>query len=121
MKEMKDVTLDNVAGGAAPELFDHAWAEVLENVADINREADATREIKLTFKIDPSGDRETLAVVCVVDVKLAKRKAGAAAAHLGRRNGQLVALTYDVRQGSLFDEDVDPSVTPINDRREAKA
>lgn len=119
MDGLKDVKLDTVAQGAAPELWEDACHEVLENIADVNRDPKAKREILLKVTFEPSEDRETLVTTVDVVTKLAPRKGHAAAAYLARRKGELVAVTYDVRQRDMFagEDAEDTSVTPLHSKQ----
>lgn len=61
-EEFKKLSIQNVAGGAAAELFDHSIQEVLENILDDNREPEQTRTITLVFKIDPNRERNSASI-----------------------------------------------------------
>ena len=51
------VSLTNLGGGAAVELFDNELALVLDNIQDPNTEARKVRKITLEITIKPDNDR----------------------------------------------------------------
>lgn len=111
---MEDVTLDNVGGGAAPQLFERHLPEILANIQDLNTDAKKARKITLEVVFNPTPDREAATVVVRSKVSLAPTNPAAGMVHMGRRNGRLVAVTQDIRQGTLFEDgSPDPSVVPI--------
>lgn len=58
----ENLSLENICDGAAIERFDIVLQDILNNILDVNTEADTVREIKLTVKIKPSPDREILSI-----------------------------------------------------------
>lgn len=69
--EIKPVELATINNGAASELFQEELKKVLGNINDISVDAEAMREIKLVFKIKPSGDRTSSTVTIEASSKLA--------------------------------------------------
>lgn len=67
---LKGLSLANLEGGAAVEMFDRALAKVAENISDINTTL-AAREIQLIVKIKPSRDRGMGEIDMGVKTKLA--------------------------------------------------
>lgn len=65
------VTLYSLAGGRAAELFQEELQSVIENVMDPNTELETTREIKLTVKIKPDGERRAATVDVLCTSKIA--------------------------------------------------
>lgn len=55
--ESKSITLETINSGAAKDLFDEAFKKLLENIADENTKAKATRSITLKISVTPSDDR----------------------------------------------------------------
>lgn len=64
--EFTKVTLKNLCGGAAAELFDRELDAVLANIADPNAKAKTARTITLTVTVLPTEDRSrgVLGVKC---------------------------------------------------------
>lgn len=118
-----DLTLENVAGGAAPELFRRALPKVLENIRDPNTDPKAKRTIVVEVEIIPSEDRESGRAQATMKLKLANLRSSDAPIHIGERDGELVAVGYDPRQTDAFDQrDRDDSgVDPVSaERRDAE-
>lgn len=118
MDGMQDVTLDNIAGGAAMELFEREWARVLYNIQDPNTSPKQKREIVIKVIVAPNEDRSEAVVGVLASAKLASARPAATTVFMGRRDGEIVAVAYDPRQGELFPGDHAASrVLPL-DRRE---
>ena len=77
------ITLDNMARGAAIELFDMELKKVLANLDDLNRDPKAVREINLTVKFTPT---ETPGIV-VLDVQTKKK--------MPARNGVRTTMIFE--------------------------
>jgi hypothetical protein len=119
-KQLAELTLDNVCGGALRERFEHALQQVLENIADPNTPADAVRAITIQIAFKPPKDsRERAAVKLQVTAKLAPRSPVADVTYLGRKDGRLVAVAFDPRQLDAFRQEPDASVVPLTTRKEA--
>lgn len=56
-EESGELTLSNLSSGVAEELFQREFAKAMENIADINTSATASRRITLTVTIKPNADR----------------------------------------------------------------
>jgi hypothetical protein len=70
MDENEKLSLVNLKGGAAVEMFDLALQRVLDNVADINMTG-KPREIVLKVKIVPTDDRTLIGYEIEINSKLA--------------------------------------------------
>lgn len=114
MPEMQDLTLQNVAGGALPEKFQRALAEVLENIRDPNTKATKQRKITMEVKLKPEETREEASVSTQVKTSLAPDKPDEGTVYLGRRDGELTAVAFDPRQEDMFDDGKNrEGVTPL--------
>lgn len=114
MNELSKVDLATLAGGAAPELFQHELDKVLENIQDPNTEATAKRKVKLEVVIQPGEDRDHADVSLSVSAKLAPHKPATGPMYMGEKDGELVAVAYDPRQGDFFADEDQQKVTPID-------
>lgn len=68
---VSNVTLSELKEGALEERWQQALKQVLVNVEDPNTSAEAVREIKITVKVKPTGDRSMVMIDAVVAAKLA--------------------------------------------------
>lgn len=96
--ELPRLTLSNVGHGAAIELYDQELRKVLENILDPNTEPESIRSITLRIKFAPTKDRVEVAVGVEADSKLAPFKGAGSLAFVGRKNGEVIAVTHDPRQ-----------------------
>lgn len=124
--ELNEVSLDKLGNGAALELFDRELRRVIENIADVNTEAEAKRKITITVEIMPHESRDSAAVKIQAKSNIAPYKGHGTVVHIGRetKGGPLTALERNQRDffedeesGAEVDGDTG-EVTPI-DRKEA--
>ena len=98
------VTLSTLAKGAVPELFQEELRKVLENIADVNTDAERKREIVIRVSIVPGPERETGQVDVAISSKLAGVKKASSVIFMGRHHNEPVALESDPKQRGLFEE-----------------
>lgn len=117
MEGVYDITLGNVAGGAAGELFDREFRRALDNIHDPNTNPKQKRKITLEFVITPSEDLEEAVIVVRAKSSLAEIKPASSTVFMGRRNGRVVAVAYDPRYaGTIFGDEEDEKVLPLHER-----
>src|SRR5207244_5955141 len=92
------VSLATLAGGAAVELFQKELDQVVRNIADVNTDPKAAREINLKVKITPSDERDVGDVIVTCASKLGPIKGVRTAFYFGRLRGRLVAVENNPRQ-----------------------
>lgn len=102
----KPLTLETVAGGAVPELFQHELEKVLANIRDVNTMAKKPRSITVVVsfraKEDRQGNRRQLDVAVDVTSRLAPVKGLTSDAFLAKgEGGQLVVTCEDPAQAEL--------------------
>ncbi len=106
MPDQKCVTLDNLAGGGARELFDTELLRVLKNIEDVNTVAGEKRKITLEVIITPNEERDMGIVKVQCTSKLAGPTAVKAVFFLGRDNRHNpVAIERDPAQLTFDDID----------------
>jgi hypothetical protein len=106
---LADVSLEQLAEGAAGELFEREMQRVLGNILDPNTDWKKRREITLKFIIAANEDRESAILAVDANSKIAPARPHVQPIFLGRRNGRMVAVSRI--QHALFPED--PAVTPM--------
>ena len=103
-KEM--LTLDNLGGGAAAEMFADSLEKVIENVINPNTKPDALRSITLKMKIKPDKKQRSL---CVVELSCEEKLAAVmpfeTAMFVGMEHGVAAASEYAPQQAGLFQEE----------------
>jgi hypothetical protein len=97
----RHVTLDWLAQGAAMEMWQDELQKVLDNIADPNTKATATRAITLTVTFKPDDNRRYAPTVIECKSKVAPVRGHATAIYMGRKQGKIVATEYDDRQEEL--------------------
>ena len=70
MEEKEKLSLANLKGGAAIEMFDRAMGNVLDNIRDINT-TQKPREITLKVRFSPTRDRTLFGIAITCTPKLA--------------------------------------------------
>lgn len=105
------ITLGNIGGGAAVELFDLELRKVLKDVLDPNTDAKTIRSISLRVTLKPDEDREMGVIGVSVASKLAGSKEFLTKAFFGIENGRPEARELETGQGNLFNQD--GNVVPI--------
>lgn len=105
-----DLNIGNICEGALPELFDTEIRKVLENIADVNTEADAIRGVTITLRFKPAPDRRSAVVVAQATSKLCGVAPTAGSIFFAKRQGALLAYAEDPRQDRLFAKE--PVATP---------
>lgn len=99
--EWKKLKLDNIANGAAAELFDRELSKVMENIHDSNTDGKVKRSITLTVSIMPDANKEGANITLHAASKLAPVRQAFATAQFARRNGKLDAFTHNINQEEL--------------------
>lgn len=110
------VTLATLGQGAAGELFEKELSEVLKNIADVNTDPKAKREVLIRVSITPNDEREIGDTVVAVTSKLAPVKRVKTVLFLGRRQGRLVAVESNPKQ-MTFDQGA-PRPVAVGDRKD---
>lgn len=97
-------TLETLGDGAIPELFEVAWKQVLENVVDPNTEPTKVRKVLIEVSVKPAESRDRMKTTVQVKARLADVKPVPGELHVGRADGQLVAIQFDPNQLGMFDD-----------------
>jgi len=113
------LSLDNVKGGAAIELFNMELQAILDDIADPNKQPDAAREVNLKMVIKPDEEGNIGNVGLQVKSKLAPVAPVFTKVVLGSRAGKGEARELISTQQTLFpgDENVIPMERNENDKR----
>jgi hypothetical protein len=98
------VTLDNIGGGAAAQLFEVEWKKVLKDIMDPNTDPKAERAITIKVTIKPDENRDLCVIGVSVKPKLSGTKAFLTTAFLGMENGRPEAREIENKQANLFDK-----------------
>lgn len=109
--------LHTIGAGAVAEKFAAELKAVLENIQDPNTQADAKRKIILEFILEPSEDRERVAVAITARSVFAATKPTSELLWLGTQNGAPIAT---VLHGALG-ENPHQGVLPMTPREQTNA
>lgn len=113
--ELQKLTLDNVANGAANEIFEKEVDDLLKNIADPNTKTTQARKITLEFTFKPAPGMEYMVVEVASKSKFAPIQPVESSCHLIQRDGRLEAMSPQMLQPSLFDDD--ENVEHLDERR----
>lgn len=103
--QIKSITMETLGGGALIERLNDELETIIENIKDVNREASATRELKLSVKIYPGDDRQACGYKIEVSSKLAARREVCGTVYVGKEGDKYVAYESNPNQGQLnFDK-----------------
>lgn len=120
MSEKEPLSLANLGGGAAVELFDREWKKLERNVQDPNTQADAVRTVTLTVKIKPSKDREFGPVEIFAASKLVAPIGFQTTVFMEvDRNGEIVSVEHNPAQTRLDFDSRPENVVDMPRNREA--
>lgn len=111
MLETKDVSLDNLAGGAVVERFNDALFEVLINILDPNTTL-GKRSVTLKVDIKPDENRDFGRVDIICKTSLAPSSPLATKIYIGRDKSGPIATEYNPQQLTLPEPEKAP-VTPL--------
>lgn len=116
--ERQQVSLLNVAQGAASTLWQEGFNQVLENIADVNTPSETRRTVTLTFTVAAMSDeRDSVSIQVGMSTKLAPVYKEGALLFIGRHRNQMVAYEHDPKQGMLFEDKT--NLTSIEGRKAA--
>lgn len=109
---MDKLNIGNICGGALPELFDRALAEIVENIKDVNTSVDKKREMVIKITVQPYVDRSGAQITATCESKLSGVAAVSGTMFVSQKPNHLEAYTSDPRQNQLFMEEKPASETP---------
>ena len=102
-QEAIPVNIGNINDGALIEAFDIEFRKALDNIADLNTPATATRTVTLTLTLKPHSDRITIETEVRSGSKLATIEVHKSKCFMGRtEEGTYVAFASDPRQMPLW-------------------
>ena len=88
----RQVTLSGVANGAAEELFQQAFNEMLENAMNPNTPTKARRSVTITFELKVDEKRQNPTLLIRTALKVAPVTPITQPIRVGRHQGDLVAV-----------------------------
>lgn len=113
----QEVTLMNICGGAAAEVFAREFAQVLKNIDDPNTAPEAARKVVLAFELKPLPDRTGATVTFSCGSKLAPVAVSKGTIFLGREGAAVKAYSADVKQQQMFGADEKPPKLVVLDKQ----
>lgn len=103
MEEREVLSLENICNGGVPEVFERELAEILSNMADVNTDPEAIREITLKFKFKPFPDRSGASIKFKCSSKIAPVEEVGGQMFVQRRGTALIGIAHDPKQTRMFD------------------
>ena len=103
------VSLVNIGGGAAVEMFDQELNKVLENLDDVNKKGKDERSITVTVKFKPGEAQGIIGTSIEVKSKLSGQRVHPTHIMIGRNGTKMEARELQQKQKPLpFTENVVP-------------
>ncbi len=90
--ETEEISLFDLLDGGVKELAALNLRRVLDNIRDVNTDAEKTRSLTVKFTFKPNDNRDAVNVDIVVDCKTVPIRAVATTLDIGEDNGQTVAV-----------------------------
>jgi hypothetical protein len=111
----RELTIEDLGGGAILERLEHELQEVIADCFDVNKVPDSAREISCKIKIKPNRDRSILEIKIETGNKLGKRH------HI---QGMAIMDAYSktafeptAKENDMFDLDGKPNISVIGGRQ----
>jgi hypothetical protein len=102
MEGPDQVSLGNICGGAVEEIFQRELKTVLENIADVNTDAEGKRKIIFEFAISPFEDRSGAQVEFACTSKLVPTDKVKGTMFLAHRGKSIIAIPNNPKQSRLL-------------------
>lgn len=100
---MPKLSLINLNNGVCVEIFDRDLQVIMENIKDVNTDAETTRQISLTVTFKPNPDRSGATAIVESKVKVAGVRANRGSIFiLADGKGKTTAFPKDPRQDVLM-------------------
>lgn len=90
--ETEEISLFDLLDGGVKELAALNLRRVLDNIRDVNTDAEKTRSLTVKFTFKPNDNRDAVNVDISVDCKTVPIRAVATTLDIGEDNGQTVAV-----------------------------
>ena len=117
---LETLSLDNICGGAVPEVFARELDAVLKNIADVNVPAQKKRSLTLEIAFKPFEDRSGAEIEFSCKSKTVPIAAVKSRMYIAQQAGQHVAIPDNPNQRKLFPAPEAPA-EPTNVHNIAKA
>lgn len=92
--ELNELSIANIAGGAAVEMIDDCLSQVWENIRDRNTEAEKVRTVTLKIRIKPDEERDVGKVELSCTPTLAPDKPITTRVDIGHEGGRTIAVEH---------------------------
>ena len=102
MENPQEISIVTICHGGVPEVFDRELAEVLNNILDVNTDAEKARTMTLKFTFAPLQDRQGATVTFSCRAGLQPVQVAKSPIFLSRQSGAVKAYALDQRQVDLF-------------------
>lgn len=101
--QLENISLANLGGGAAVEMFENSFKQVLENINDPNTNFKTARKLTLEVELKPlSENRDSANYSITCKTKLAPQKPFSKVLYIGPTEEGYVARERDPKQTDMF-------------------
>jgi len=116
--DLVPINIGNINEGAMVDGFQIELLKALQNIADINTPATATRSVTLKLVLKPHSDRVTIDTEFQCSAKLAAIEVHKSKVFMGKsEDGAVLALANDPRQMSLWSNPQPKVAAPLEFRK----
>jgi hypothetical protein len=104
MQQTEKLTLDNICGGAVPEVFQRGLAIILQNIRDPNTSPEEKRKLTLEFTFKPHSTRSGADITLKMTPTRLSLEPVTGVMYVSGKRDNLSAYPHDPRQDVLFDQ-----------------
>ena len=111
MELTRELTIEDLEGGAILERLEHELQEVIADCFDVNKVPNSVREISCKIKIKPDQSRSVLEITVDTGNKLGKRHPIQGKALMDAHSQ--TAFEPTAKEGDMFDQEGKPNISVI--------
>lgn len=111
MELTRELTIEELEGGAILERLEHELQEVIADCFDVNNVPDSAREISCKIKVKPDRSRSVIEITIDTGNKLGKRHPIQGKAFMDSYSK--TALEPTAKEDDMFDQDGKPNISVI--------
>lgn len=111
MQLTRELTIEDIEGGAIIERMEHELNEVIADCFDINKVADSVREISCKIKIKPDNNRGWIEIAIETGNKFGKRHPIKSKAFMDTSSKKALEIT--AKEDDMFNDSGKPNISVI--------
>jgi hypothetical protein len=116
---LQEVTIETIAAGALPELFQREFRSALANIADPNTDPEATRKVTIEVTLKPDKNREAIITAVQCRSKVSSVMPSVSVIFTAQEGKEFKAYCREVKQPELFEGGKDGKLALVTDKKKA--